>query len=238
MEYKCISIIIEGSDGAGKATTTALLVEYLKGLGKKVATISFPRYGVDFGGKLAQEVLKSKRAANYNFVNLDPKLASLVYIIDRVEAKPQLEQMMKENDYLIFDRYVSSNFIHQGGKISDEGERIKLITFLSKLEYDDLELPKPDQIFFLHLPVAIAQKNKTVQSGGKPDVVESDTTYLENSNKAGLWATEKFGWELISCVDASGVQKTREAILAEVLAKLKTDASEEAEEWHCLDSFG
>lgn len=35
MEHKCISIIIEGSDGAGKATTTALLMDYLKGLGKK-----------------------------------------------------------------------------------------------------------------------------------------------------------------------------------------------------------
>lgn len=239
MEHTCISISIEGSDGAGKATTTKLLVSHLQNLGKKVATISFPRYGIDVGGKLAQELLKSERAVDYDFVNLDPKLASLVYVIDRVEAKPHIEQMLRENDYLIFDRYVSSNFIHQGGKISDDTERNNLISFLSNLEYNEFGLPKIDQTFFLYLPVSIAQKNKTVQAKGKPDVVESNVLYLENSNKAGLWAAEKFGWELISCSGADGIQKSRETILDEVVSRVLGISSQEEEgsSWSFSDEY-
>lgn len=219
------SIAIEGSDGAGKATTTELLKSHFLNLGKKVASISFPRYSETIGGKLCYEVLKSERKDNYRFISLDPKIASLLYVIDRAESKKYLENLLSENDILIFDRYVDSNFIHQGGKTSHEEERFKLISFLANLEYEEFELPKPDITFFLHLPVEIAFKNKEKQRLGnentKMDAGEDDFEYLNNSNLSGLWCAKKFNWSIIECFDfEKGIQKSKEEVLNEILKVL------------------
>ena len=37
-------IVIEGSDGSGKATQTKLLYEYLMGKGRRVRMVSYPNY--------------------------------------------------------------------------------------------------------------------------------------------------------------------------------------------------
>lgn len=219
------TISIEGSDGAGKATTTKLLKSYFFGLGKKVASVSFPRYHDTLGGKLCYEVLKSKRKEYYDFISSQPKIASLLYAMDRAESKEDIENMIKNNDYLIFDRYISSNFIHQGGKISDDKERENLISFLSYLEYEEFKLPKPDITFFLYLPTEIAMKNKEEQrlkdENIKMDAGEDDPVYLENSNKSGLWCVEKYGWYQINCFDdTKQKQKTPEEVLEKILKVL------------------
>lgn len=220
------SIAIEGSDGAGKATTTKLLKACLaQNLGKKVGSVSFPRYKETVGGKLLYEVLKSERKDNYDFVSSHPKIASLIYVMDRVESKNYIQKLLDENYFLIFDRYISSNFIHQGGKISNDAEREKLISFLQRLEYVEFGLPEPDITFFLYLPTEIAMENKRKQrlaeGDTKPDAGEDDPVYLENSNKAGLWCCERLGWHKIDCFDQElGKQKGREEILEEILEVL------------------
>jgi len=221
------TIAIEGSDGAGKATTTRLLKDYLlQNKGKKVGSISFPRYNEDtVGGKLCYEVLKSERKDNYNFISLLPKIASLLYAMDRAESKDYIQKLINENDFLIFDRYVGSNFIHQGGKILDDREREKLISFLQRLEYVEFGLSEPDITFFLYLPTRVAIENKRKQrekeSNTKVDAGEDDFTYLENSNKAGLWCCERFGWHKIDCFEEEFyTQKNRLEVLQEILEVL------------------
>lgn len=219
------SIAIEGSDGSGKATTTELLKNYFLTLGLKVGTISFPRYHETTGGKLCREVLKSERKDNYNFISLPGKIASLLYVMDRAESKDDIQNLLNENDILIFDRYVDSNFIHQGGKIVSERERSELISFLADLEYREFELPKPDITFFLHLPVEIAIENKRkqrlVSRNQKVDAGEDDLNYLQNSNLAGLWCARKFNWPIIECFDkVKHIQKSKEEVLNEVLKAL------------------
>ena len=218
------SIAIEGSDGAGKATTTELLKDHLSLKGKKVGTISFPRYKETPAGTILFEVLKSERKDNYDFISLSPKMASFFYVIDRAESIDYICKLLDENDFLIFDRYTSSNFIHQGGKISDDTEREKLISFLQYLECGIFKLPEPDITFFLYLPTEIAMENKRKQrltEGDTPDAGEDNRVYLENSNKAGLWCCERFGWHKIDCFDQKlGKQKGRQEILEEILEVL------------------
>lgn len=223
---KNITISIEGSDGAGKATITRLLKEYLLKKKHKVASLSFPRYKETLGGKLCGEVLKSERKEFYDFISEKPKIASLLYVMDRAASKGEIKKMIKENDFLIFDRYVSSNFIHQGGKISGKKEREELISFLSNLEYNIYELPKPDIIIFLHLPLEVSMRNKEKQrlknQNVKMDAGEDDFNYLENSIESGLWCVEKYGWYQIDCWDDMlEEQKSPEEILVEILNILK-----------------
>lgn len=225
------SIAIEGSDGAGKATTTELLKRHLSRTYEKIATISFPRYTETTGGMLCHEVLKGERQERYDFISKPPKIASLLYIMDRAESKDYIQKLLNENDILIFDRYISSNFIHQGGKISSDVEREELISFLEDLEYEKFALPKADITFFLHLPVEIAMRNKSTQrleqtmslERVKVDAGEDDLIYLENSNKAGLWCCEKLGWERIDCsfqYKEEQIQKDKGDIVIEIVRKL------------------
>lgn len=219
----CIRISIEGGDGSGKATTTKLVKKYLVHiLGKRVATMSFPRYKETTGGKILNEVLKSERKEDYNFISLSPSISALPYLMDRAESKTEISELTLKNDYLIFDRYVASNFIHQGGKISDDDEREVIISFLSHLEYDLFALPKPDITFFLYLPTEVAMRNKANQrlndENVKTDAGEDDFAYLDNSNRSGLWCVEKYGWKQINCIDPeTGLQKQPEVIVAEIV---------------------
>ena len=223
---KIKTISIEGSDGAGKATTTEHLKHYFKLIKKSVTSVSFPRYYDTLGGKLCWEVLKSERKHKYDFISSNPKIASLLYAMDRAESKAEIEKMINENDYLIFDRYIGSNFIHQGGKISNDKERENLISFLSNLEYEEFQLPKPDITFFLYLPTSIAMRNKEEQRKKDQNVLmdagEDDFDYLDNSNKSGLWCVEKYGWHQINCFDeGQDRQLYPEEVLREILKVLK-----------------
>lgn len=215
------TIALEGTDGAGKETTSELLKKFLREeYQKKVTSISFPRYYDNtLGGKLCWEVLKSPRAKEYDFIHRSPEVASLLYIADRVESKPVIKQAILENDYVIFDRYVESNFIHQGGKIQDVVERQKWISLLDMLEYQIFDLPRPSVTIFLYLPTKIALERLSKKK--ERDIGEDDYQYLENSNQCGLWCCERFGWERIDCYDEeSAREKTREEILNEVLGKV------------------
>ncbi len=156
MKKKALLIAIEGSDGAGKATQTNLLYSYFKkqtfqGKKLKVARVSFPRYNQTLGGTLLYEVLKSERADSYGFSKIDPRVASKLYAMDREESLPYLESLIARNDIVIFDRYVKSNLLHQGGKFSTNKDRLEFAEWLFRFEYGNIGLPQPDTIMYLAL---------------------------------------------------------------------------------------
>ena len=197
-----LTIGIEGSDGVGKATQSKMLKEYFESLSKKVAVVSFPRYTETCGGKILWELMKSERSGYYSFVNLPPRVASLFYAADRLESKSWLEKLILTNDVVIFDRYVESNLIHQGGKLVSVKERHDLLEYVKGLEYGTHNLPKPDKILYLSLPVEISIARAVARAkemGVKLDSVESDFLYLENSCASGMFYAEHLGWNVINC---------------------------------------
>lgn len=220
---RAITIAIEGSDGAGKATQTKLLNDYFTALGKKVANVSFPRYGQTLGGKLLQEVLKSERAPLYDFSKTDPVVGSALYAIDRYESKPYLEDLISNNDVVIFDRYVESNLLHQGGKYGTEEERVNFAKFLFNLEYGTYGLPNPQMIVYLTLPIEVTTKralSRAEKLGGKVDHVEQDENYVRQGHESGIFYAKHFGWRLIDCVE-DGRELTPEEVHVKVIESLK-----------------
>ena len=184
---------IDGIDGVGKATQTELLVKRLKKEGKKVERIDFPRYYDNHFGKLAGECLAGERG---DFLNLDPKIASTLYAADRFESKEQIEKWLSSGCIVVVDRYVSSNQIHQGGKIRDKKKRNAFLKWLDHMEFGVFGIPRPDVIIYLSLPVALSitllKKSKKLGDkkkrylNGKRDVVENSLRYLEESRKSAL----------------------------------------------------
>lgn len=194
-----IQISIEGSDGAGKKTQTKMLVDRLTALGYRVASVSFPRYKDTWAGKALHELLKSERAEEYDFVHSSPEAGSMLYAADRFESIPWLEELCLQNDFIVYDRAVASNLIHQGGKFETNQEREKFGDFIENLEYKN-GFPHPDITFFLSLPFDISMKRakaRAAEVGESADVVELDYDYMKNSHDSGIFYAQKYGWTLV-----------------------------------------
>ena len=185
-------IVIDGTDGSGKATQVALLVKRLKKDGFTVKTVDFPEYYKNFFGKFIGHCLSEQY---YNFVKVHPKIASVLYAADRSESKGEMESWLQKGYIVIANRYVSANQIHQGGKIKNEAKRRDFMQWLDEMEYKVFKIPRPSVVFYLNLPINIVKKlirerNKKdarAYLGKKQDVHEKDFNFLENSRKSALW---------------------------------------------------
>jgi dTMP kinase len=185
-------IVIDGTDGSGKATQVALLAERLKKEGKTIKIVDFPEYYKNFFGAFIGHCLSEQY---YNWIKVHPKIASVVYAADRYESSEEIRNWLKKGYIVIANRYVSANQIHQGGKIKSEKKRDDFIKWLDEMEYDVFKIPRPDITLYLSLPVNIvlqllkdreSSKMKRAYLKKKKDVHEADINFLKNSIKSAL----------------------------------------------------
>lgn len=220
-------IVFDGTDGSGKATQTRILVSRLKEEGYRVKTLDFPQYQKNFFGAFIGSCL----AGDYgDFVSIDPHIASTLYAADRFESKPLLEKWLQAGFVVVLDRYVSSNQIHQGGKITDPKKRREFLKWLDTLEFEVYGLPRPDAILYLDVPLAITQKllrykgqkkKKVYLKSGKKDVVENSIKYLSDSRESALKLVKKQNnWLRVDCA-RKGELLSRETVAGLVWKKIK-----------------
>ncbi|MDR1944587.1 MAG: hypothetical protein LBQ59_00415 [Candidatus Peribacteria bacterium] len=82
----------------------------------------------------------------------------MFYAIDRFDDSFTLKEDLKKYDYIVSNRYVSANMIHQAGKIKDKKEREEFLDWLGELEFNIFEIPKPDKVIFLNVTPEMSQK--------------------------------------------------------------------------------
>jgi dTMP kinase len=219
-------IVIDGTDGSGKATQTNLLIKRLKRGGHSVKTVDFPEYYSNFFGDFIGHCLSEQY---YNFVKTHPKIVSVLYAADRFESKDKIKKWLDEGNIVIANRYASANQIHQGGKIASTKKRKEFLKWLAEMEYGVFKIPKPDIVFYLDVPIPIVLKlirernkaNTRKYLGKKKDVHEKDVRFLENSRQSALWLAKiQKGWVKIDCAKA-GQMDTRESIHEKIYDKIK-----------------
>lgn len=214
---KCKLIVIDGLDGSGKATQSKLLSDKLNTLGYRARTISFPDYESD-SSSLVKMYLGGKLGSSPDDVNA--YAASTFYAVDRVASYLNTWRADYESyDYIIADRYTTSNIIHQMAKVAED-ERDSYINWLFDFEYRRLELPAPDMVIFLDVDPAISQKLIFGRYGGdesKKDIHESDVAYLLRCRTSAVYAIEHLGWKRIDCTE-DGSMRTIEEIHDRILA--------------------
>lgn len=183
-------IVIDGTDGSGKATQVALLRKKIQQEGKKVEWLDFPRYEENFMGRFIGECLAGKHG---DFAHADPHMAALLYAVDRYESKNKIEKWLRKGTIVVLDRYVSANQIHQGGKIKNEKERKAFFMWIEQLEFGVFGLPRPDAILYLDVPLTVTQRlvrekdqqrKKVYLKQGEKDVVEHNLAYVKASHKS------------------------------------------------------
>lgn len=210
-------IVIDGTDGSGKATQVKLLVSRLKKEGRAVKTIDFPRYYNNFFGKFIGQCL----AGDYgNFLAVSPYFASVLYAADRFESAGQIKKWLAQGQMVIADRYTSSNQIHQAAKIGNFKERKKFLDWLEKMEFGVFKIPRPDVIVYLNVPVKTSQyllekkeksqRRRYLKNRGK-DIHESNIKYQEQAKESALALVKKRNnWIRIDCSQNSRLLTKKE----------------------------
>ncbi|MEY3784247.1 MAG: hypothetical protein RLZZ230_569 [Candidatus Parcubacteria bacterium] len=190
--------MIEGADGAGKATQVKMLVERFKAEGIEVETLEFPRYEDTFFGSYIREWIDEVHG---NFIELDPRLSSILFAGDRFETKDTINGWLKEGKHVILDRYVSASMLHQGAKISEVGKRGSFLLWLSRLEYDVFKMPKPDVVVYLDMPFDIRHALLTTDER-KPNLghTETDEEYQLAVQHCAEQVASLEKWRVVSCL--------------------------------------
>ncbi len=205
-------IVIEGTDCSGKGTQSDILLKRFEEENKKVIKMSFPMYDTPTGRIIGGPYLGKESICHGWFKeganNVPAKVASLYYAADRLYNIDVINHYL-DNDYIvILDRYVTSNMGHQAGKIKDKNERYEMFKWLEKLEYDLLELPKPDIKLFLHMPYTYSKKLQNNRA--ELDEHELSEDNLINAENAYLEMTELFDFIKIECVKDNNIRSIEE----------------------------
>lgn len=202
-------IVIEGTDCSGKETQSKLLVEKLKKDNILIERLYNPWYETPTGkiigacllGKpeMCKELLKEEKGFfQEGGGNVDALTACCYYAADRRYNLPKIKELLENGINVIIDRYVISNMAHRGGMIEEETERLKMYKKIYTLEFNILELPKPDEVIFLYLPYKYACELKK-QRGEKPDETEQNEKYLINGERAYLELSKIYNYDIIKC---------------------------------------
>lgn len=217
-------IVIDGGDGAGKATQAQLLINYLKKNKIPVKYYDFPRYYQSFHG---QTVARFLRGEFGSLDQISPYLASLAYALDRASAKKEMDDFLKKGGFIIANRYASSNMGHQGAKFTNKKQKEDFLKWVYELEYKTHRIPKEDLVIYLYVPWQIGwqltkKKEKREYLQGKTmDIQEKDLDYRKKVEEMYLNLASRYKhWVKIDCV-VKGKILPPEVIHQKIISLLK-----------------
>lgn len=190
-------VVIEGTDGAGKGTQLALLVDYFKERHISYATLDFPQYYKTFFGKWIGRFLKGEFG---RVEEITPYLLLFPYAADRWQAKGEIEQWLSEGKIVLSNRYTGSN-AYQAAKVPKKDRR-RFTEWSFEMEYEAFGIPKEDLVIFLYVPYRISQKlleqkaarkylgnhkKKDIHEANKNLMMEVETVYVDFCSRFPHW---------------------------------------------------
>lgn len=174
-------LALEGTDGAGKSSQLALLADYYRRSGRKVVALHFPRLQEKPYGEMIAAFLRGE----YGSADaVHPRLAALLYALDRMRAAPELKAFIDQGMVVIADRYIFSNIAYQCAKIDDPAERARTAEWIETLEYMHHRIPRPDLTLFLDAPPAFTRRKlEGDRQGPDRDYLRGGRDIHESSNE-------------------------------------------------------
>lgn len=227
-------IVFEGLDYSFKETNSKKLYEYIKeNITEKVLLIPFPNYA----SPTSIPIIKYLKGEYEELKNTNPYTISTMYALDRYDRiytnsiyiesykKEKIIDLYNEGYYIIFDRYVGSNLIHQGSKFDNKIDYIKFISWCLDLEYNKNKLPKPDITIYLNMPVEISHKliqgrNNKFNSKENIDLHESDLHYKLETEKHAKTICDLLNWKIVNCTFHKQIL-SKEELFRNILFRLK-----------------
>ena len=216
-------IVLEGLDGSGKGTQTALLAQALVKRGYPLRQVTFPDYESP-SSALVRMYLDGEFGSDPGDVNA--YAASAFYAVDRFASfRRDWKTDYDRGSVILCDRYVTSNMVYQMGKAPRE-EWDQYLAWTEDFEYGKLGLPKPDLVLFLDMPVEVSQKlllQRYHGDSGKKDIHESHLEFLRSCGECARYAGERLHWKVIPCAkegEPLPVEEIHQTVLHQVEAVL------------------
>lgn len=196
-------IVIEGLDGAGKATQAAALQAALRDDGEAVELLSFPNYGEPYAEPAR---LYLAGAFGQSAADVNSYAAAVLFAVDRFcSYKADWGARFMAGATMICDRYTTSNALYQTAKLP-ENEWGDYVDWLFDFEYNKVGIPAPDAVVFLNVDAetsaALMKKRMAQQPEGvhsSLDIHERDLAHQRRSQKAALFCAERQGWSIVEC---------------------------------------
>jgi len=186
-------IAFEGMDQSGKQTQAERLSERLAVSGRRVRLLSFPDYHTPIGAEIGR-ALRGER-------EFGPDVMQLLYVANRHEWKPTIDEELAAGTVLVCDRYTASSVAYGEAQGLDP----------AWLRGIQSHLPGPDLTFLLDLAPDGSAKRKTADR----DKFERDLGLLLRVRESYLRQAKEAGWCLL---DAS---RDRAAIADDVFAAVE-----------------
>ncbi len=201
-------ITIEGGDGSGKTTQSALLERWLAGQGRTVLRTREP--GGSEVGNLIREIVLHHRG------DIVPRAEALLYAADRAQhVATVVAPALARGEVVLQDRYLDSSVAYQGaGRVLDPGE-------IRALSLWATEGALPDLTILLDVDAASARTR--LDAADKPfDRLEAERADFHERVRAGYLALAKAEPERFLVVDGAG---SIEQIAAEIVDRVQAHLS-------------
>ena len=156
-------IAIEGVDGAGKRTLSEGLRKAFEAVGMSVATLAFPRYGRSVTADIAAEALHGEHGDLASSVYA----MAMLFALDRAGAVGEIEELGRDHDVVILDRYVASNAAYSAARLHEDAAG-EAVAWVHRLEYDRLGLPPPDWQVLLAVSAELAAQRARHRARSEP----------------------------------------------------------------------
>jgi dTMP kinase len=205
-------ITLEGGDGSGKSTQSALLATWLEEQGQTVVLSREPG-GTELGLELRDIILHRR---GY----IDPRAEALLYAADRAhniatKVRPALER----GDVVLQDRYIDSSVAYQGaGRVLDPTE-VRDVSFWAT------EGLLPDLTILLDLDERVSQER--LKDRTKYDRLEEEKQEFHARVRAGYLELAAAEPERFLVLQATDSIETLAAVIRERVAELLAGASTE-----------
>lgn len=167
-----VLIVFEGLDQSGKQTQAEMLQQQLQKDGRAVRLLSFPDYTTPIGTEI-HRALHGER-------EYTPDVMQLLYVANRFERRPSMEQALAAREILVCDRYAASSIAYGEAQGLDAG-------WLAEIQRG---LPEPDATILLDIDPAVAARRK---AAGR-DRYERDLAMLARVRDSYLRQADAGNW--------------------------------------------
>jgi dTMP kinase len=200
-------IVLEGIDGAGTTTQSAMLAKNLKDLGYKVVTTQEPTLGPV--GLLLRAILRGRVVGKGQ--PFDQKAVALLFAADRLDhIASEIAPFLDGGFFVVSDRYVLSSLAYQS-----------LYAELGWVKEVNRFAINPDLTIFLDVPVDVAVK-RIASSRPDKDIYEDKETLTRvyeayrnalSSYPYGEWVTVD-GTKPVEEVALAVLQQVKERVIS------------------------
>jgi dTMP kinase len=209
---KGIFITLEGVEGSGKTTQTALVASALRAAGHRVTVTREP------GGTRAGEAIRA--------IFLDPAVSLhaaaelLLVLADRAQhVREKLKPALAAGEIVLSDRYSDSTTAYQG---YGRGLDLKLLDDLNRLASDGT---RPDLTIVLDLPVETGLERTRARVRGDvrgPDRFEGEQVEFHRRVREGFLKIARDEPGRVITIDATRPPAEITALIAEAIVVLVT----------------